>query len=184
MTKLAAVMFAVSFPALAFAQSEGDYASLKLGAVVPQHRDLKGFDTGLDLDGALGYRLTKNLALEAGAAYGKMSGSPSGVTFDLSAISVSASLRAILPLGRFGVFATAGPGLYFVSARRADPPSARVSDRGNALGFHFGGGASVSVSPQVSVGTEVRYLLASVKVFDQSTGLDSLIAQAAVEYVF
>ncbi len=68
MTKLAVVALAFAFPALALAQSEGDYASLKLGAVVPQHRDLKGFGTGLDVDAALGYRIAPNLALEAGAA--------------------------------------------------------------------------------------------------------------------
>lgn len=184
MTKLAVVVLAFVFPVLALAQSEGDYASLKLGAVVPQHRDLKGFDTGLDVDAALGYRIASNLALEAGAAYGKMSGSPSGVNLDLSAISVSASLKAIAPIGRFGLFATVGPGLYFVSARRTDSQSGKVSDRGNALGFHFGGGMSVRLSPQVSVGAEARYLVSSVKVFDKNTGLNSLISQATIEYLF
>jgi len=184
LTKLAVVVLAFAFPALGLAQSEGDYASLKLGAVVPQHRDLKGFDTGLDLDAALGYQIAPNLALEAGAGYGEMSGSPSGVSVDLSAISVSASPKAIAPLGRFGLFATVGPGLYFVSARKSDSQSGKVSDRGNSLGVHFGGGMSVRLSPQVSVGTEARYLVSSVKVFGQNTGLNSLIAQATIEYLF
>jgi opacity protein-like surface antigen len=103
---------------------------------------------------------------------------------EASAISVSASLKAIAPVDRLELFALAGPGLYFVSSRgTASTPgfgAATVSDNSNAFGFHFGGGASVRVSPQVSLGAELRYIIATVKIFGQNNGMDSLIAQGTL----
>ncbi|HET7824041.1 MAG TPA: outer membrane beta-barrel protein [Anaeromyxobacter sp.] len=167
----------------------------KLGVISPQHDDLQGFDTGLAFEADLGFRVHPNLALEAGIGYWRSTGSQSGIVApgvfvtadaEISAIPVTLSLKGILPVGKLDVFGLAGAGMYFVSGSVTvrGGVSGHASDSGNAFGMHLGGGIAGHVTPQATLGVEVRYIFAKVRMFDANNGLDSFIAQGFLGWSF
>jgi len=202
MAKWLTLLLVAAAPAAALAQgaapqgqAPGAYGSVKVGAVIPQHKDLEGLDTGYSLEGALGYRLSPNLALEGGIGYFRMSGSqsaagptgPMTVEAEWSAVPLTASLKAIAPLEGLDLFLVAGGGVYFTTLRGTvsiPGQSATVSDKSNAFAFHLGGGAAARVSARATLGAEVRYLFGKATLFDSTGHFDSVLIQAVLGAAF
>jgi opacity protein-like surface antigen len=192
---LAAIAFA--FPLTVRGQDGArGYFAVKIGAATPQHDDLRGFDTGLSLQADAGVRLTENLALEGSIGWFQMSGSetfveagiPVVVRADVSAIPVTGSFKLILPAGSLEVFGLVGAGMYFVSssgtATAIGFQQASTSDSASAFGLHFGAGVGGRITPQVSLGGELRYVKATVHIFDSNNGMDTLLVQGFLGYRF
>ncbi|HYG68478.1 MAG TPA: hypothetical protein VD838_12485, partial [Anaeromyxobacteraceae bacterium] len=57
-------------------------------------------------------------------------------------------------------------------------------DEALALGLHFGGGMSAHLTRNVSVGAEVKYVVAEAELYDYDTGLDSLLVGATLDFAF
>lgn len=208
--KKALLVFAVACASPALSQAQAPqgmisaasgretYVLGKIGAVIPQHKDLDSFDNGLAFEVAIGREISPNFAIEASVGRFSFSGSQSGydpsvgavvtASADVSAISVMGSLKAIAPLDKFSVYALAGIGVYFISASGdASAPGyypVSYSDNANTVGFHVGGGASIRVSPQATLGAELKYVIATAKVYDTNNGLDSLIVGAMLGFAF
>lgn len=172
------------------------YFAARLGAVVPQHEDVEGFDNGLAFDLALGRRLSPNVALEA--SVGRFAMSTSGTIFDptlgtvdaevqLAAIPVTATAKLIAPAGSLEIFGLVGAGVYFVegSMELSDGVSSlSVSDDTTTFGFHFGGGFAAHLSPQVTLGLDLRYVVASEDTFDVEGRMDSLLVGGTLAFSF
>ncbi len=80
----------------------------------------------------------------------------------------------------------AGAGLCFVSVNSdVSAPGylpASDSDEDTALGFRFGGGLSAAIAPRVFLGAEIRYSIASVKLYDTNVSIDSLTIAGSLGY--
>jgi opacity protein-like surface antigen len=184
-------------PSAAFTQPGETYVTARLGAVVPQSSDLKGYDTGLAFEAAFGYRATPNFAFEGGIGRFAMSRSstfydPSIGTYtendESSAIPFTFTVKAIAPTPRVDLYALAGAGVYLVHAKAEAVQSGfslgSMSDDASSLAIHLGGGIAGRVSPNVSLGAELKYIIGSVKLFDVNGSFDSLIIAGSVNYHF
>jgi opacity protein-like surface antigen len=182
------------------ASNSTTYVAVRLGAVMPKHDDLEGFDNGLALEGAVGFYVDKNIALELGVGRFAMSYRDSGYvdvggylypatgTIDLAAYSVTGSAKLVLPVDKARLYALLGGGMYFMSGDaeldvEGFAPETE-SNSASAFGFHFGGGVEVRVSPRVSLGAEVKYIIGKVDLWDSGTdnNFDSMTLGAALSY--
>lgn len=196
----AAVFLAALLPTLASAQQhalgESGYLGARVGAVLPKHDDLEGFDNGFSFEAVIGRRVSPNLALEASLgrfginASGSFFDPDTGVTFDaemdISAIPLTASVKAIAPLDQVELYGLLGAGLYFLSSeiRVTGGLAGSASDDATALGLHLGGGFAAHVSPQVKLGAELKYVMGSAKLFDSSNHFDSMLIGGSLGFVF
>jgi opacity protein-like surface antigen len=176
----------------------GQYLFARAGAIVPKHDDLEGFDTGLAFEGGLGFRTSPNLAFEL--AVGRYAVEASGPFFDPdvgfvvdrtdrgTAIPVTGTVKLIAPAGSIEAYGLAGAGVYFVSYEIEESlpgvGSGSISDDDTVFGFHFGGGLSAALSPNVTLGAELRYFVTKATVFDVDIGLDSFVIGGTLGYRF
>jgi opacity protein-like surface antigen len=197
--KQAAVLL-LAVPALGFAQASPEpgkaYLGARIGAVVPQAKDLDGLDSGFALEAVAGYRASEAFAAEFGVGRFAMSGSatlydPSIAsyferTLDISAIPITVTGKAILKADAIELFALAGGGLYLISAKITDTAAGylpgSVTDSANGFGFHLGAGLSAAVTPRASFGVEARYVIGSVKIWDTDNDFDSIIVSGGLFY--
>lgn len=146
---------------------EGPYLQARLGVYMNKSADLEGINNGFHLEGAFGYRLHPNLALEAGVGWYKGSTDPQSVngvsvTASYSDLPVTLSGKLIFPAGVAEAYLLGGVGLHNVRLEAegsAGGNTAKVSSSDTPFGYHVGGGITVSVSPRVAVAFEVRYLM-------------------------
>jgi opacity protein-like surface antigen len=164
------------------------YLQLRLGIHVPQASDLDGFNNGVALEAAFGYRWHPNFAAELGIGYFKTSSdtvqtTSGAVDASISSIPVTASLVLIAPLGNVELKGLVGVGLH------ATTFDARVgglsgSDSNTAFGFHIGGGASVALTPQVSLGADLRYYIVKPSFAGVDINIDGLQVAADLAWRF
>lgn len=196
---------ALLVPVAAYSQTDATgvyrstYVQVRMGAAIPQHDDLEFFDPGLAFELGIGVQLTPNVSIEAGLGRFSITAEESAFIPELgatvtvkdtaSAIPLTGSLKLGLPLAEKGlVYGLAGAGLYFVSddTKFSAPgyQTESVDDTATAFGFHFGGGLTVNVAPQWSLGAELRYVISKVELYDVTNNIDSLIVTGGVGYRF
>lgn len=190
---------ALAVPTWAGAQEDASgstYVAIKAGPIMPKAKDLDGFDNGLSLEGTVGYRASENLAFEAGLGRFAMRASQSGyvytsyvnVTVDLIAYPVTGSVKLIAPMDKAQLYALAGAGLYFFSnegkVEMTGYPTQTTQHSESAFALHLGAGIDFSVSPNVRLGAEMRYLIGKVDAWGTGTkyDFDSLVLGAALAY--
>lgn len=156
-------------------------AAARLGAALPLHRDVKGFDPGFTFEGSMSYRATRHLALELG--FGRFSlssredGSGSSCSSALrscggasgpavGAWSLLAAVKAILPFEIGQLYAVGGAGSYFFESV--------------APGAFLGGGALLRVVPGLHLGVEAKYLAVAPTLEHRTLRVDSLQVMAGV----
>jgi hypothetical protein len=162
------------------------YAALRGGVIVPKHDDLDGFDNGFVLEGAVGFRVSPNVALEVSVGrfsmkanvQGDLGGVPATLSAELVAYPVLGTVKAFLTEGDLELFGMAGAGFYVMSMK-ADLSApgyapASVSDSNTPFGFHFGGDANIRLSRTTQLGAEVRYLVGKADMFDTTFNFDSV----------
>jgi opacity protein-like surface antigen len=166
-----------------------------MGAFAPTQSYLYGFGTGFDGELGLGYRFVRNVAVEGAVGYfrSKQIQDPVVVWGPgnelLTVVPVTGTVRVILPLGRAEISVLAGLGLYFA---RLDEdviylPSYHVTSTDTTLGAHVGAGFSVQLTPPVSLGADVRYVIASPKfpkISDATMHIEGLRLDAVLAYRF
>jgi opacity protein-like surface antigen len=197
-----AAVLAMLVPPAALAQpvqasrSGGTYVFGRLGAVIPQHDDLEGFDNGLAFEAGLGSRINPNLAIEGSIGHFAMKAretlfdptlGPVAVSADFSAIPVVGTAKFIAPTGNLDLYALLGAGLYFTQLNGSGSVtglSVDVSDSDTSVGIHLGGGLSVNLAPNVNAGAELRYVIGSAELFDEKGRFDSLLLTGHVGFRF
>lgn len=136
------------------ANAEGNYVVAKGGFYTPDSNDLDGYDSGFAGEAALGHEFARNFAGEVGVGYIKAD--RSATSGKLSAIPVTVTALAKLPLDVVELYAGAGLGAYHAKLEAAG--SASSSD--TAFGYHLTAGGRADLSQQLFVGAEFRYLWA------------------------
>ena len=158
----------VAFPA--FAESPSNYATLKLGAYLPQASDVEDFDNSFYGELGFGHYLNPNIALELGVGYTKSSASFSepgfgSINVDLTIIPITLGLKVLTTSGNFEPYATAGIGLYYskfeASGTLVGFGSGSGSENDTAFGGFLGLGANFNVTPNAFLGLEGKYFFAS-----------------------
>jgi opacity protein-like surface antigen len=168
------------------------YLALKVAMVIPQKdADLRGFDDGFALEGAVGVRLGENLGLELevgrlslGRSQTALAGGviPLTVNEDVVAYPVMATVKLVVPTRRLELYALAGAGVYFMSGElEASAPGfipLAQKDSDTQFAFQLGGGAAFRLAPRVQLGGEVKYVTGETELFldtlRASTSFDSL----------
>lgn len=205
MYKIALLSLALAAPIVARAQSSypgsqtvapSTQLFVKLGAIIPQSDALDGYDNGLALEAGVGFQLSPYVGVDVGIGRFAMSVSDSGfdpilgfvtVEEEVSAIPLTASLRLTAPAGGLDLYGLVGGGLYFMSISddvSTDFDSVSVSDDDTSFGFHLGAGFAARLSPQVSLGAEVKYFMTSADFYGVEGDLDSLIIAGSFGYRF
>jgi opacity protein-like surface antigen len=164
------------------------YLSFHAGAYVPQHENLRAFDTGIAFGGSFGALFTPNLGVEGEVGYWRVDAG-GAVDGRIWAVPTLASLRLRLPLKVAELSALAGGGIYFATSttRQFLGPTAitaHVTERDTAFGFHVGGAAAFNLSPTMLVGAEVRRTFVPAKFAGETVRLDGLRAAVTLSYNF
>jgi len=73
-------------------------------------------------------------------------------------LPVTGTIRAILPIKPFDVYALAGGGLYYTMLKieNKNKGTTSLDDNRALLGYHYGGGASLQLGGSSSIGIELR----------------------------
>jgi hypothetical protein len=170
------------------------YFAVKLGGISPQHDDIRSYGTGFSVEGALGYRVNPNVALELSVGRFGLNATVSGdlggviatVTDDVVAYPVLATLKLLVPLDKLELFGLLGGGVYFISdeVKITAPGFAPLSgsDSASPFAFHLGGGANVRISPNAMVGAELKYIIGSATMYDVTNHFNSLIFAGTLTY--
>ncbi|HEY3490055.1 MAG TPA: outer membrane beta-barrel protein [Candidatus Deferrimicrobiaceae bacterium] len=143
-----------------------NYAAIRGGFYSPQSHDLDGFKTGFDGEAAIGHYFNRNLIGEVGVGYFKtdFNGSDpfASGNVKISAIPVTVTVKAVLPLDSVELYGGAGMGAYFnelkYNAAIAGVGSASGSASDTSFGFHLVAGGTADLSQTVFMGLEFRYL--------------------------
>jgi opacity protein-like surface antigen len=177
---VAAAALALAAPLCAAAQpvsapsGPDTYLSFHAGAYVPQHDDLRNFDTGIAFGGTFGALFTPNLGAEGEVGYWRAVGTSGRVW----AIPALASLRVRMPLKVAELSALAGGGVYFATA----VPNITFAEHSTSFGFHAGAAASFNLSPTMLVGAEVRRTFVPARFSGDTIRLDGLRAAVTLSY--
>jgi opacity protein-like surface antigen len=168
------------------------YVGLRLGVFSPQHSDLDGYGSGFAAEVAVGSRFMPNLAGEV--AVGNYRAGFDGPAYDatggvytlkstLSMTPITATAKLLLPLGPFEPYGLIGAGAYLASMDWDDGYS-RLTSSSTTFGVHVGAGLGILFAPQATLGVEVRYVMASPRLFDQTWGTDGLQITGAASFRF
>jgi opacity protein-like surface antigen len=139
----------------AFAETPANYATLKLGAYLPQANDVKDFDTSFAGEVAFGRYFHPNFAAELGVGYTKTSGSGDAEGVDLTIVPITLGLKGALPLGNIEPYAMAGVGAYYAKAEGEG-----FSENDTTFGFFLGLGANFNLTTNIFLGVEGKYFWA------------------------
>jgi outer membrane protein with beta-barrel domain len=194
---LLAVAALMVFPAVARAGiplAPDVYVVGKIGAAIPNHHDLDGFDNGLALEATAGWKLLPILAMEGSIGH---YGVGTGTYFDpywgaygkddLSATYVQGSVKVIAPLPKIDLYALAGLGVYFVSVEGHGTDAAgywSYSDDDTTLGVHLGVGATLHLNSLVTLGAEAKFVAANAHLGGVDTRIDSALVSATLGLAF
>ena len=171
-----------------------NYFSFRAGAYMPRGDaldDVPGysFNTGFGGEVTLGRRFNPNFAVEAGVGtfavatddfavtydfydpYGYYLGSLDGtVKGEVRATPILATAKGILPLQGFELYAGAGLGLYFVSAKDTTTVTGYASEShtysDSPVGLHLTAGAMIPLAPKWNLSLEGRFVSVKAKITD------------------
>lgn len=166
----------VCFAPIAASGQGPDYASLKVGAYLPESDDLKDFDESFYGEIGFGHHYSPNFVVELGAAYFETDGSITGnnaslgnfvIDDKISAIPITVIGKGVVRTGRVEFFGEVGGGVYFaeekVSLSSSTLGNQSLKDDDVAFGLILGAGANVDISPKTYIGLEGRYFLSEAK---------------------
>ena len=169
------------------ALAEGTYAGIKVGGFMPNGKGdttnqggLKDFDTGYNLELAVGFRPASYAAIEAGTGFYSASRDIAITTTSrekstIYGVPATITAKAVLPLERSEFFVGAGAGYYFSVLQRDSTNGASSrssSSHGNALGYHLVGGFDYNLGERYSLGAEIKWFSTKPK-FDDAGGTGS-----------
>jgi hypothetical protein len=85
-------------------------------------------------------------------------------------VPVTGTIRAILPLNPFDIYALAGGGMYYTMVKVDNKNKSKTSVDGDnlLLGYHYGGGVSLLLGGSSSLGLEVRQIVTNWDNLDTS----------------
>jgi opacity protein-like surface antigen len=176
MKKLLFLILFVLVATPAFAQQKG-YVDLRAGAFIPGgDLDDADVDTGLAIEGALGYFVAPNIALEGGVGFIFTEADTAGTIFvpgvgtfafseedDLTIVPITLTAKAHFPTGNITPYIGAGVGAYYVSADIEIFISGFGTDSDEdsdvVLGGHFLGGLLFDISERFALGVEGKYAI-------------------------
>ena len=150
---LSVLLVVIAVPSFA---APPNYVALKLGGYFPQDDDLDNFDSGFNMEFALGHYFNPNVALEFSVGYLETSGSEAGVNADITSYPILLSIKAVAPISGGELYALAGGGVYITNLD-ASALGVNVSSDDNPFGFHLGVGGNFNLSPNVFLGLEAKY---------------------------
>lgn len=198
MKKILAASSVLLFAALIsapFSDAKGlppNYMTLKLGGFFPQSSDLDDIeaDAGFHGEIALGHRVAPGFAIEGGIGYFETDAGVTNtlVSFDeqFRVVPVTLSLRGQVPYGRYEPYGFVGIGVYFVEDKISASLPVPVSDSDDdaSLGFHVGLGGNYTLSNNLFLGVEVRYIFLKTGTFGVDFRLDGITLSGNVGYRF
>jgi outer membrane protein W len=192
--KIASIVLAIIVAgAASLADAKGlppNYVALKLGGFFPQSGDLDDIDADAGFNGevALGHYVAPGFSIEGALGYFKTSGSAStilgivGEKFEV--IPLTISIRGQVPYGRFEPYGFLGLGVYFVDDEISVPGLGTDSDSDANLGYHIGLGGNYTLSNNIFLGVEARYLFLETDTFGVNFKLDGVTLTGNVGYRF
>ena len=155
---LLSVLLAI-FTVPAAASSYSNYITAKLGAYIPQHRDMDNYDAGPNIELALGRYFNPNVALDFSLGFFHSEGSVAGIDLGVHGFPILLSIKGLIPHAGGELYALAGGGVYITSFE-AVGLGVLVNDKDNALGYQLGIGANFLVADNMFFGLEGKYLWA------------------------
>jgi outer membrane protein W len=168
-----------------------DYANLRAGVFVPQGSSIRNFNTGPDLELAVGRAFLPYLAGEFAVGYASSESDvqnmryhdepPTYAAYDMrqgyQLVPVTLTVKLVLPAGSIEPWLGGGAGVAW-SRIYEDPVSAdlaTVSETSAVLTYHAAGGVNLQLGKKWYAGVDFRYLFAKVTWFNEpSVHLDGL----------
>ncbi len=193
-SRLAAVLAAVALaPAARAFEPAYDYANLRAGVFVPQGSSIRPFDTGLDLEAAVGRAFLSFVAGEVSIGYASAEADPrtvryqdgSGRAFPIregyQLVPITMTAKLILPAGSIEPWIGGGAGAAWARIYQ-DPTGSQptLTETQTTFEYHACGGVTVQLGKRWYVGGDLRYAWAKVKWFNEpNVKLDGLRVTAA-----
>lgn len=152
----------------AYGEEDATYLDVKGGIFMPNgnSKGLKDFDTGYNVDVAVGVRPAPYAAVELATGVYSASAKISETvgTRDMTAYGVPITLtaKAIANFKRLDIFAGAGAGYYFCFIdnkvnNTSSPPAIEESVHGGAVGYQVLAGGDYRIDDQWSVGVQFKW---------------------------
>lgn len=165
-----------------YEEESSTYVAFRIGSIMPKTDDLTGFDNGLAVEGAVGFKADRNFAFELGVGRFAMGAEASGyvdiggyiypatVTADVVAYSVTGTAKLIAPLQQVQLYGLLGGGVYFMTNEvsldvEGYGSESVVEDEANPFAFFIGGGLDVRVTPRTSLGAELKYIIGEADIW-------------------
>jgi opacity protein-like surface antigen len=186
--------------ALALAPTAGafepayDYANLRGGLFVPQGSSVRDFQSGPDVELAVGRAFLTFLAAEVAVGYASAETgvhamrypAPTYTVVDMregyQIVPFTATVKVVLPAGSIEPWIGGGAGAVWARIHR-DPTGdlATVSESDTAFEYHAGGGATLRLAARWFAGLDARYAFTKVKWFNEGkVALDGLRVSLAL----
>jgi opacity protein-like surface antigen len=147
---------------------------------------MDGFNSGFDGEAAFGAFFTRNFAAEVGIGYFQSSSdtvsvsTPYGLATgkaELTVIPVTATGKLVYPIQNVDLYALAGLGIYSGEMKATATLAGLTSSESSsdtAFGFHLGGGVAFQLTPEFTLGAELRYTILEATFFNTTGHLDGL----------
>lgn len=164
-----------------------NYVALKLGAYLPQHDNMDGFDDDLYGEIAVGQYYNKNVAFELGFGYFNALAKEQGVRKEITTFPLLLSIKGLVPVGGAELYAFGGCGFYMSKLEISDF-GLIDDDTDTAFGVHLGAGGNINISENIFLGVEAKYFLAT-NTFEfsglkQDVHIDGILATANIGFRF
>ena len=179
----------------AYAEMPKSYTALKAGLYSPSSsHDVDTFNAGnrTHLDSktgfageiAAGYYFLPTVALELGGGYFESKGSAEAQRGEtkLKVIPLTATGKAMLPLGIFEPYGLFGIGAYITDLKVSNNTGSLGGSTEVTYGLHAGAGLNVNFQEKMFVGFEAKYLWANPSFGGQHLKLDGFITNAAIGF--
>jgi opacity protein-like surface antigen len=178
---LSVLLLLVTVPAIA--ENPRNYATLKLGAYLPQADDMDNFNDGFNVEVAVGQYINPNVAVDLSFGYLKSNGSAPGVSGQVRAFPALLSIKGVLPVSSAELYVLVGGGVYFTDAQvSALGITDSVSDI--TSGFQAGVGGNINLSGNVFLGFEGKYFWSYPEFDSIKVHIDGIQATANIGYRF
>jgi len=178
---LSVLLLLVTVPA--FAENPRNYATLKLGAYLPQADDMDNFNDGFNVEVAVGQYINPNVAVDFSFGYLKSNGSSPGVSGQVRAFPALLSIKGLIPVSIAELYVLVGGGVYFTDAR-VSALGITDSESDITSGFQAGVGGNFNLSGNVFLGVEGKYFWAYPEFDSVKVHIDGIQATANIGYRF
>jgi opacity protein-like surface antigen len=174
-----------------------NYSAIKLGIYSPSNSyDLSNFNgghkthldskTGFDGEIAFGHYFLPVFAMEMGAGYFESKGSPAAEPghLKLKVVPITATAKALLPLGGFEPYGEFGIGAYFTKFDLDGNLGSLSNDSKITYGLHAGAGMNFNLSDAMFLGFEGRYIWTKPSFGGQAIKLGGFTSTAVIGFRF